>query len=60
MEELKLLTTKDVMKVLNIGKTQMYNLLHKGEIKSTMVGRYFRIHEEDLVKYLEKNSKKIE
>lgn len=47
------LTPNDVIKILNIGRNKMYELLNDGTIKSIRIGRKHRIPKKILIEYLE-------
>lgn len=47
------LTPYDVLKILNIGRNKMYELLKNGSIRSIRIGRKHRIPKKILIEYLE-------
>ena len=47
------LTPDDVIKILNIGRNKVYELLKNGTIKSIRIGRKHRIPKKILIEYLE-------
>ncbi len=55
MMSLNVYTPLEAGKMLRIGKSKVYELLHKGEIKSIKNGRRFLIPEACLIEYIEKH-----
>jgi len=52
------LTTRDVMKILNITKNLMYELIHTSQISAYKLGkRDWRINKQDLIRYLQKSKR---
>ena len=47
-----LLTPKDVMDILGVGKNTVYRLLNSGELSSVRVGKNWRISSEALARYI--------
>ncbi|MDD2445326.1 MAG: helix-turn-helix domain-containing protein [Clostridia bacterium] len=47
-----LVSTKDMMKMLGIGKTFAYDLLKNKEIKSFKIGRHIKITKKEIVDYI--------
>ena len=48
------LTTEEVMELLNIGKNAIYKLLASGELKSFRVGRNWKIPRKEVDAYIDK------
>ena len=48
----QLMTAKQVMSVLGIGKTTFYKLLNDGALTSVRVGRSRKISQDELEKYI--------
>jgi excisionase family DNA binding protein len=53
-EALKLYSVEELCEVLGVGKSWLYKRLRNGEIPSVRVGHFFRVRQEDLDGYLEK------
>lgn len=49
-----ILTTDEVMELLNIGKNAMYKLLASGELKAFRVGRNWKIPRKEVDAYIDK------
>ena len=49
-----ILTTKQLQKMLHIGRSTALNLLHSGEIKSIKIGRCYKITKVYVIEYLNK------
>ena len=47
------LTPYDVLKILNIGRSKMYQMLKNGSIRGIRIGRQHRIPKKILIEYLE-------
>lgn len=47
------LTPDDVIEILNIGRSKIYELLNDGTIKSIRIGRKHRIPKKILIEFLE-------
>jgi len=47
------LTSDDVIEILNIGRNKVYEMLNNGTIKSIRIGRKHRIPKKILIEYLE-------
>lgn len=50
---MKIYTTKEVAKILNVTVRTIYNYIDSGDLKAVKLGRYWRIKEEELIKYVE-------
>lgn len=55
MNELKLLTAKDVAKVLQISVALSYRLVTEGQLPSVRFGRTVRVRPEDLENFIQNN-----
>ncbi len=53
LSEFELLDVPDVMKVLRLSRTMVYNLLRAGELRSIKIGATWRIPVADLRRFLE-------
>lgn len=51
----KYISAKELMAMLNIGRDKAYDLLQTNAIKSSMVGRNYRIAVSDVKAYIDKN-----
>mgnify|MGYP004501799813 FL=1 len=49
-----ILTTDEVMELLNIGKNAIYKLLASGELKAFRVGRNWKIPRKEVDAYIDK------
>lgn len=49
-----ILTTEEVMELLNIGKNAIYKLLASGELKAFRVGRNWKIPRKEVDAYIDK------
>lgn len=49
-----ILTTDEVMELLNIGKNAIYKLLASGELKAFRVGRNWKIPRREVDAYIDK------
>lgn len=58
MEGNKILTPKDLMAMLQLGRNSVYELLQLDIIKSVKIGRNYRIEEKDVLEYLAKHKSK--
>ena len=47
------LTPDDVIKILNIGRNKVYEMLNNGTLRSIRIGRKHRIPKKILIEYLE-------
>ena len=52
---LKMLSPKDVGKLLSINYEKVLELIHLGELEAVKIGRQFRIGDLQVFEYLEKN-----
>jgi excisionase family DNA binding protein len=48
-----LLKAKDVAEILKISRAMAYNLMQRGEIPTVRIGKARRVRPEDLIKYIE-------
>jgi excisionase family DNA binding protein len=55
----KLLTVKDIAKMLNVSNSFVYNLISSKQINFYKIGNSVRIREESFNKYLEENKVNI-
>jgi excisionase family DNA binding protein len=51
----QLLTVKETMSKLQIGRTTLYTLIRKGEVDSVTIGRARRISAPSVLAFLERN-----
>lgn len=51
-----ILTVKDLQKILSIGRSKAYSILHNGELQYITIGRQIRIPKKYLLDYLRKMS----
>ncbi len=51
--EKSVLSTKDVMKELGIGKNKMYEMLQEKKIKAFKIGKEYRIPRKSIEEYIE-------
>ncbi len=58
MEGNRILTPKDLMAMLQLGRNSVYELLQLDIIKSVKIGRNYRIEEKDVLEYLAKHKSK--
>lgn len=49
-----ILTTEEVMELLNIGKNAIYKLLASGELKAFRMGRNWKIPRKEVDAYIDK------
>lgn len=49
-----ILTTEEVMELLNIGKNAMYKLLASGDLKAFRVGRNWKIPRKEVDAYIDR------
>lgn len=54
---MQLLSFKEALAKLNIGKTKLYELIQSGEIAVTRIGRCPKFLEEELNGYISRNTK---
>ena len=54
-----LLKAKDVAEILQISRAMAYNLMQRGEIPTVRIGKARRVRPEDLIKYIESNTFKM-
>ena len=52
----QLLKVPEVAKVLSISRSMAYLLVQRGEIPSVRISHLLRVREEDLQRYIEKNT----
>lgn len=55
-EEKELLTVKDTMRVLGLGRDSVYTLLHGGKIPHVRLGKSFRVPRASLIRFLEQEA----
>lgn len=53
-EEEKLLKSKDVAHILDCSPDDVHLLVHRGDLKGTKVGRFWRYCQEDVMEYKRK------
>lgn len=46
------LVPEEVMKILGIGRSTMYDILQSGELKAVRIGRQYRISKERIKEYI--------
>jgi excisionase family DNA binding protein len=54
-----LLKAKDVAEILQISRAMAYSLMQRGEIPTVRIGKAQRVRPEDLIKYIESNTYKL-
>ena len=54
-----LLKAKDVAEILQISRAMAYTLMQRGEIPTVRIGKARRVRPEDLIKYIESNTYKL-
>jgi excisionase family DNA binding protein len=54
-----LLKAKEVAEILQISRAMAYNLMLRGEIPTVKIGKCRRVRPEDLIKYIESNTYKM-
>lgn len=54
-----LLKAKDVAEILQISRAMAYTLMQRGEIPTVRIGKVRRVRPEDLIKYIEGNTYKM-
>jgi excisionase family DNA binding protein len=52
-EERTFLNSKEVAQILDLSPDDIYVLVHRGELKATKVGRFWRYRPEDVEAYVE-------
>ena len=57
-KEEQLLKSKDVAHILDCSPDDVHVLVHKGDLKGTKVGRFWRYRLEDVMAYKQKMEKK--
>ncbi|HVE91766.1 MAG TPA: helix-turn-helix domain-containing protein [Actinomycetota bacterium] len=48
----RLLTAAEVARTMRVSRMTVYRLIRAGSLKAVRVGRNYRVHEEDLSRYL--------
>ncbi len=56
MTEPKFYTIEEVAKILRVNERTVRKLIDRGELKTTRVGRQYRISQEQLDEYLQRHS----
>ena len=51
----KLLTPKDISKILNIGYRNVLDMIQKGQIQAIKIGNLYRVSEINLQKFINDN-----
>jgi excisionase family DNA binding protein len=54
-----LLKAKEVAEILKISRAMAYTLMQRGEIPTVRIGKARRVRPEDLIKYIESNTYKM-
>jgi excisionase family DNA binding protein len=54
-----LLRAKEVAEILKVSRAMAYNLMLRGEIPTVRIGKSRRVRPEDLIKYIESNTYKM-
>jgi excisionase family DNA binding protein len=54
-----LLKAKDLAEILKISRAMAYTLMQRGEIPTVRIGKARRVRPEDLIKYIESNTYKM-
>ena len=55
-----LLKAKDVAEILQISRAMAYTLMQRGEIPTVRIGKSRRVRHEDLIRYIESNTFKLD
>ena len=58
LEYTDILTVGDVMEILDVGKSTLYDLLRRGDIECFRIGNRYKICKQSLIDYL--NGKAVE
>ena len=58
MEEIKIYTLKEVETILHVTRRTLYNYINSGDLKATKIGKYWRVHHEDLKEFTEYGTNK--
>lgn len=56
LEYTDILTVDDVMEILDIGKSTLYDLLRRGDIKNFRIGNRYKICKQSLIDYLNREA----
>lgn len=54
------ITVSDVAKYMSIGRSTIYEMINRGEIPATRIGRRVLIHRKHFLAFLEENTVKIQ
>lgn len=54
-EDTEFMTVAEIAKVLRVSKMTVYRLVHNGELRSTKVGRSFRVPSAQVYEYMRAN-----
>ena len=52
LAEVRFLTVAEVASIMRVSKMTVYRLVHAGDLPAVRVGRSFRVHEDEVHKYL--------
>jgi excisionase family DNA binding protein len=55
-----LLNAKQVAEILNLSRSKTYHLMQIGEITTVQIGKCRRVRPEDLIKFIESNTYKMD
>jgi excisionase family DNA binding protein len=55
-----LLKASEVARILNISRSLVYRLIHTGKIPSIRINQAVRIHNDDLVRFIEDNRTEVD
>jgi excisionase family DNA binding protein len=59
MPDFTFYTIDEVKKILKISRRTLYNYINNGNIKAVKIGKYWRIRQTDLEKFIEDNTTQI-
>ncbi len=59
-ENEKLLKASEVAKILNISRSLVYSLIQTGKIAHVRINQVVRIHQDDLIKFIEGNRTEVD
>lgn len=56
MEEFILYSIEEVTKILKVTQRTLYNYIKNGDLKAVKVGKYWRVKQEDLREFINKDT----
>ena len=59
-EDEQLLKASEVARILNISRSLVYSLIQTGKIAHVRINQAVRIHQDDLIKFIEGNRTEVE